>query len=379
MASTAKDMAETISTHALLNRNVLLQPVSDTHPTGRDLREDASATAPYHRLRDIRSAARNNERAAQTDGETDYISGKDWLALIDDVPDILIKESKDLELVAWLIEALTRNHGFRGLAEGYQLAADLIEAYGDALYPLPDEDGVSTQLAALTGLNGHGSDGALIAPVKSIRITQGDHPACTWECEQAFATDRISDPAKREARNQRGYLSKTEIDQAVAETSAEFFQDLIADVELAVAAFDRYQTVVDAYASDDPQPSARIRDTLQKVMQTLRYIAADHLAGAAVNEELNEEATDADGEAAANGVSPREAARIDDRKTALKQLREIAQFFRRTEPHSPISYAIEQAVYWSDLTLPDLIGELIPDESARQKYQKLAGIRSSKE
>jgi len=69
---------------------------------------------------------------------------------------------------------------------------------------------------------------------------------------------------------------------------------------------------------------------------------------------------------------------ISDRDAALQQLHQVATYFRREEPHSPISYSIEQAIRWSKLPLTELIKELIPDESARTKYQHLSGIDTAK-
>jgi type VI secretion system protein ImpA len=55
---------------------------------------------------------------------------------------------------------------------------------------------------------------------------------------------------------------------------------------------------------------------------------------------------------------------------------EISAYFRKTEPHSPISYILERAVKWGDMPLDDLIKELIPDSSARGLYGSLTGIKT---
>ena len=52
----------------------------------------------------------------------------------------------------------------------------------------------------------------------------------------------------------------------------------------------------------------------------------------------------------------------------------IADFFRRNEPHSPIPFALEQAVRWGQMPLPQLLRELIPDDGSRQNFFKLTGI-----
>ena len=62
------------------------------------------------------------------------------------------------------------------------------------------------------------------------------------------------------------------------------------------------------------------------------------------------------------------------REDALRQLRDLAEFFKATEPHSPISYALERIANWGKLPLPDLWSEIIPEDSARSSAFKLVGI-----
>ena len=59
---------------------------------------------------------------------------------------------------------------------------------------------------------------------------------------------------------------------------------------------------------------------------------------------------------------------------AFHVLAELAAFFRRTEPHSPISHHIEQAIRWGNMTLPELLTELIVDDKSRQEVLTRVGI-----
>ena len=65
---------------------------------------------------------------------------------------------------------------------------------------------------------------------------------------------------------------------------------------------------------------------------------------------------------------------VANREDAFKQLNEIADFFLKTEPHSPISYVLQKAVKWGNMSLPDLIEELIPDRSSREHFGELTGV-----
>lgn len=354
----------------------LIAPISAEQPTGIDTREDISPTSLYQQIRDARVLARNNERSNLAAGESYYFSYPEWAIILDKAPQLLAEQSKDLEIIAWYIEALTRHHSFLGLAVGFQLAAEIIKNFGGDVYPLADEDGIATQLSALSGLNGFGAEGTLIGPIKSIVITQGDAPGplAAWQCEQAFEIARIKDEDRRNSRLKQGGVSKEDMEQVVAQTETAFLQKTLNEMQAAIASFDAFQTVLDEFAKSDPQPTGKIKESLAGCKQTLVYLAGPRLEQPTSKEDGKAEQSQATATTAESALS----SVIGNRAQAIKQLAKIAEFFRQTEPHSPISYSIEQAIRWSDLPLTELIKELIPDDPARDKFKNLSGIASEK-
>ena len=89
------------------------------------------------------------------------------------------------------------------------------------------------------------------------------------------------------------------------------------------------------------------------------------------------------GEAADGGVPAGRAStgpaaspgQIVSRDDALRVLGEIANFFRRTEPHSPISYTLDEAVRRGRLTWPELLAEVVADMNTRNGILNMLGIR----
>ncbi len=61
---------------------------------------------------------------------------------------------------------------------------------------------------------------------------------------------------------------------------------------------------------------------------------------------------------------------------ALHCLLEVADFFERTEPHSPLPYVLRRAVRWGNLPLPTLLTELVANEESRTHIFKLTGIET---
>ncbi|WP_281558721.1 type VI secretion system protein TssA [Thalassomonas sp. RHCl1] len=358
-----------------------IQPISDTAPTGTDPRADVSPTSAYYLLKDIRNSARAKERNALVDDESLLSLAGEWRPVLEQVPPALKTSGKDLEFVAWLIEALCRLHGFEGLAFGFNLGAELIERYWQDLYPTPDPTDLSERLAPLIGLNGIESEGSLIQPIKAILISQGssEEPFASWQYEQALEVDRL-DSEKQQKRFEAGAVSLEAVQLSIKETPADFYLKLNRDVDAAVSAFERLSSVMDSAMAGEPQPTSYISKTLAGCANHIKSIAKDILSQAAADDVDPEQEISTNKEEA--NVSPLDIAaaacaleQLNSREQAIKNLDHIAEFFRKTEPHSPMSYAIEQVIRWSELSLPELLQELIVDGEARNGFFKLSGIK----
>ena len=125
----------------------------------------------YYRLRDARAEAREIERRVDHDPSADAGVPTQWRTVRDLAIKALGEQTKDLEIAAWLTEALVRLEGMSGLAAGSSVIAGLAAALWDSgLHPQPDEEGIETQVAPITGLNGQGTDGTLMQPLRKCAI-----------------------------------------------------------------------------------------------------------------------------------------------------------------------------------------------------------------
>ncbi len=153
----------------------LLAPIPGEKPAGTDLRANAGPTSVYYQVKD----GRNNARAAERrmEGGLEDSTPPDWKTVAAAATKGLAESTKDLELTAYLIEALGRTHGFAGLRDGFKLTRGLVEQFWDGIFPTPDEEGVPSRVAPLTGLNGEDAEGTLIAPINRIPITDSARTA----------------------------------------------------------------------------------------------------------------------------------------------------------------------------------------------------------
>ncbi|MBV9125076.1 MAG: type VI secretion system protein TssA [Planctomycetes bacterium] len=363
----------------VLDFDKLLAPIAGDNPAGADLRADPSPTSYYYRVKDARSAARAAERQLLMEGEEGGTAPPDWRPILRDASKVLAEQSKDLEIAAYLVEALVRSEGFGGLRDGFRLVRELVEKFWDGLYPLPDEEGMETRVAPITGLNGEDAEGTLINPITRVDITEGSSvgPFAFLHYQQAVALGQIQDPAARQRRVEDGAVPMEKIQQAVVETPTPFFQNLVEDLTQCQEEFGKMGAAFQDKAGSHAPPTANIREVLETVLGAVNSIAKDKLA-MAVASQAGEEAPGEEGQGGTAAVGGNGqgavAGAIRTREDAFRTLLKVAEYFRRAEPHTPVSFALEQVVRWGRMPLPDLLKELIPDDSARTQFFKMVGI-----
>ncbi|MCC7011419.1 MAG: type VI secretion system protein TssA [Planctomycetes bacterium] len=380
-----------------LDLDLLLRPIAEAQPCGPDLREDASPSSPFLEIKDARRNARAAERtlssfsfgaevAAEGDDaraatEARATADQSWERILELAPAVIAERSKDLEVTAYWIEALTRQRGFAGLRDGLKLARGLVEAFWDTLYPAPDaEDGVAARSAPLANLNGDGPDGPLPSRIALLPLTDAIDERggfSTWHFNQARELGRLTNPDERGERERAGAVSMAHFEAAIAATDAASLAQTAADIEEALAEWEALSRAIGERSQGYFPPASAVRDALASALDTLRFSAKDKLESeSAFAASADAAGPGPQGDAASErGARPQVPGVIQSREDAFRALQSAAQYFRRTEPHSPLSYAIEQAVRWGSLSLPELLRELVTDESARAQYFQRVGIK----
>jgi type VI secretion system protein ImpA len=372
----------------ILDISKLIAPVRKNSPTGFDLRKE-DPNFLYRKIKDARNAARNIER--QLSQGIENSAKPDWRLVMELGCEILASQTKDLEICAWLIESLTRQHEFEGLSEGFHLAHELLKLYGDTLYPQPDEDGVTTQIAPFTGLNGEDSEGTLIIPISMLPLTQGNNvgPFSLWQYHQALETLKISDPQKRTQRINQGALTIEMIATAISETSPGFLQKRLYDLKNCIREFQKLNDLFHQRYGVHAPPYTRILNRLESCIEFLTMLAKQKMGEPFFEKEISA-ISDNQTSIMENELKipyldktvnysnlialENKSSMIQQRDNILQSIIDAADFFRHTEPHSPIPYLLEKSVRWGKMAFPDLLQEIIQDEKTRGMIFNLTGI-----
>lgn len=362
--------------HALPAINDLLVPIAEPAAAGIDARLDPAPNSLYQQIKSARNAARSAERSSLF-GEPSQEAADHWRTVYELSPDFIAHTGKDLEVACWLTEALVRRDGFAGLRTAFQLLLGLIDQHWDGLYPLPDEDGLETRVAPLVGLNGEGAEGVLIAPIRNILITQGNAagPFTYWEYHQALEAQRLPEEKVRTERIRKLGFSLENIDQAIRETSTEFLIGLRDDIATCIVVFRTISDRLDALCGALEAPPARnILNILEECQTAVLHLGQGRFPMPALA--MDATASPDDTQKQQPDSSELTRPNLAGREQAFAHLREIAEFFRTTEPHSPVSYLLEKAVKWGNMPLHELMSELIPDDGSLKHYGMLTGVKT---
>jgi type VI secretion system protein ImpA len=346
----------------LLDR--LLTPVPGDAPAGRDLRYDPRYAA-------IKEARREDPDLppGELDGPRKLA---DWNQTVALSTALLEAETKDLQLAAWLTEALLRKDGFGGLVTGLGLLEGLLRQYWDTVFPLIEDDDIELRSGPLEWVGSR-----LDLAVRQSTIASGGITALDFiisrgipgEMEAEANADRRS--ARAEAI-EAGKRTPEEVDAAVDSASKAFYKALLADMTAALDAITSLEKASDERFGRDAPGFTTLRKSIDEVRQLVSGVLARKL-------ELDPDPVD---EAAADGDAPAEAtgdgtisSEVTSARDAASRIAAAARFLRKEDPTNPAPYLLLRGYRWGELRAnpSDLDPRLLeaPATAARAKLKGL--------
>lgn len=349
----------------------ILAPIPGDQATGVDLRQDYSPTSLYFRLRDARAEARDAERRADGDGSDEGVATL-WRPVAALAIDALKTSSKDLEVATWLTEALVRIAGLAGLMAGASIIAGLVEQHWDGLYPMPDENGLETRVAAVAGLSGQGADGTLMQPLRKTALFNRPDgaPFGLWQYQATLDLSGITDAERREQRISAGVVPFDNFENEARAAGRAHWQALRDAITQTADAWEKMGLQLDEKAGDASPSGNRVRDALQLMLEVCgRFVPA------VAEPAAEQEQAQAGDQSSAVSVNTAARGPIGGREQALRQLEEIATWFKQNEPNSPLGYTLEEAARRGRMLWPELVAELIQDDATRGALLVSVGMK----
>ncbi|MCS3804607.1 type VI secretion system protein ImpA [Chromobacterium alkanivorans] len=360
--------------------DTLLQAIAADNPGGEPLRY-----APeYDQLRELR---REDDPSLPAGIWESDLKRADWAGVERVASALLAERSKDLMVAAWLGESWLHLLGLSGLEAGLALSAQCCEQFWDSLHPLPQQDDQSFRTGPLEWLaKTYAATLAAQVPLLDAPPPQERQPLTLRQWQdlnrRLLAGGDEGKLEREQARHEQQKLHDwvRALPPAVLEDS----RGALARSRQWLA---RLQSWCDERMGADAPSYAPLNQALEQAAQALQELAVLHPGAPAEAEDAAVDRAEAaaapaeiEAEAGHDAPPSRVAAPAfsqrepQGREDAYRQLRGIADYLARTEPHSPVPYLIYRAVEWGDKPLRELLAELIDSDAEARRLWSLLGV-----
>ena len=353
-----------------MDHSLLTAPLASNHgPCGEDL----IFSSDFDQIQEARRF--DDPSLSQGEWVTD-VKEADWPGVVRICEDILTGKSKDMRVACWLIEARCKTAGLAGLADGYTLLSRLCETFWNDIHPQPEDGDIEQRTGVLDWLANQTP--RLLRESALTCSAKGNFSMLDNESARATAKQLERNPGQAEEIMRNAHVSLEQFEAAVKETPKAWFADGVRNAERARQAVKEAQSLLDARMGEY---SPAFGQTFE-VLDELTHFYQRHAGSSTpVMPDPSPNAQGQTGDVMAERREPTigetldvSAGPIRSRAQAIGQLQEIAAFFRRTEPHSPVAYLAEKAAKWGTMPLHEWLRTVVKDDSALLRMEELLGV-----
>ncbi len=346
----------------------LVQPIPGDNPAGINLR--------YEPIYDQIQKAREEEAdLPQGVWERKRIKAN-WNTVRDLCVQALTQQSKDLQVAAWLLEALLHLHGFLGLKTGLRVINELCRTFWEHLYPeIEADEDYESRASPLIWINEK-----LFLVLKMVEITKPQsenafaYSYADWESANHLEKLAFKNESVLVKAEEKGRVTKAKFYGSVLFTPRDFYEEQTLLLSDNCALLEELEQHWDEQCGNQAPSLKQFKRTLTDIQFLLEDILAKKRNENGVSEEnLSEEALrEGDPESRETGRKP--VVHIRNRSEAYRVLSEAADYLMLYEPHSPTPYLVKRAVSWGSMSLNELLGELVNEERDLHQIYKLLGM-----
>ncbi len=361
-------------------REDILAPIPGDNPSGIDVRYDNKLLI----FDKIKEARRQDDDLSQGDWQSERKTAN-FPLVVKLAQDTLATVSKDLQLAAYLSEALLQQERFGGLRQGIDLTYRLLTNFWDTVYPLMEDGDRELRARPLAWLGS-----MLDIPIRSAPIVAAGYSWFAYKDSRVVGyEDQVKTDKDRKARSvmiDAGKLAPEVFDKAFAETPKAFYLQAEKDLDGCLELLSSLETFCDEKFEDDAPGFGKLRTALTDVRLTIhgllekkREKEPDPVEEIPVTEDAaSEPADDEEGNATVPtvGLAASFSAEPADRRQAVAGVVAAAAFLRKREPFSPAPYLLLRGLRWGELRTASLAADSslleAPPTELRQQIKRLA-------
>lgn len=349
-------MSNVLTSSRQIDVDDLLQPIAGDNPAGESLRYEGT----YDRIAEAR---REDDPNLSQGIYKSAHKRADWNTVSSVCVEVLQTRTKDLQIAGWLLEAWLHRDGFAGVAKGLRVVMGMCELFWNELYPEIEPNDLEGRIAPFDWI-----EQKLSLKLKQIPLTmhsEGEsYSYVDWERACHFENLAMKDPRALQEALEKINPTVFAFRNAVRATERSFYAELVCDLDDAIEASAQLEEMLDEKCGKSAPSFRQFREALNAVRQLIcqdmgeEEIKTDVLA--------LESPQPAVSESEPSLVGP-----IRSRADAYRRLSEAADYLLRAEPHSPTPYLVKRAVEWGNMSLPELLQQIVRNEGELTEIDRL--------
>lgn len=316
----------------------LLQPVTEDSPCGDDM--------------EYETAFQELQMAASIDGSASMLEGDkepeppNWKEVAKKAETIL-GQTKDLRAAMYLTKARLNTHGVVGLADGVSLIKGFLTTYWDDVHPKLDEEDDNDPTMRINSLLGLADAEDVLAKLDDVPLVSAKQAGKYSLRDIRIAKGDLPAPGDADAPeigiiNAAFQESKLDDIQANADAVRMAIEDVAA---------------IEACITEKVGPTNNTL-TVKPLVDELKSIDKEY------TEQLQARGVDVetiDGEGGEQQETKRATGEITSREDAIRMLEKISEYFRRSEPSSPVPLLLQRAKGLISKDFMEILKDLTPD------------------
>jgi type VI secretion system protein ImpA len=338
---------------ALPKLDDLVAPIKGPSPGGANLRYDPVYDEIKEARREDAGYIANPDRGAGEAAVYDVPpKTPDWPKVAKLCIDVLTKRSKDLQIAAWLTEALVREEGPAGLRTGLELLAGLLEQHWEHCFPEIEEGDAEFRAMPIQWVGDY-----IGAAVKTVPLTARGYHLFQYEESRGLPTEAQAgdDEGRQRARQEAqaaGRVLPEAFAAAFAATPKDWYKALITELRASREALAQLNALCAERFGDGAPGFLRLREAMEEVARTADQLLTQKLATDPdpPGTEPVVGASAASGASLAAGGGPQTVS-VEPTSTAdaAQRIAAAARFLQRAEPRNPASYLLLRGFRWGEL------------------------------
>lgn len=355
----------------------ILKPISKNMPAGRSLIYD-----PIYD--DIRKARTNEEDNLPQGVWERPLKKVDWQQVEQLCLKALSHESKDLQIMVWLSEAWFYLYQLEGLQASIRSITGLCESYWEIIYPLPREQDIDFRLAPFEWFDDKILIQLRLFPVTSPSNDQvKSYSILDWRNATKLAGLKGQEEQNELQRlKKNGSATLDQFNLSRDATANIYFQDLNQKSHNIVSNIQKLNEILVKKKIKNISVFHHIKDELKNIIGFTDLILNNRGASSKMmaplkllkekikNSEKKPNLTK--GEAMMT-TQTSTTLKISNRAEAYNILEQVATYLASIEPHSPTPLLIHRAISWGNMSLSEVLQELVQDKGDLLKIQNLLG------